>query len=80
MRQQSMQQWFDARGIEYIPSAGNFLTVCFGDSSMQIYQQLLERGIIVRPVGNYGMAEFLRISVGTPAQIEQLFAALDSLE
>ncbi len=76
---QSMQQWFDARGIEYIPSAGNFLTVCFGDSSMQIYQQLLERGIIVRPVGNYGMADFLRISVGTEPQLQQLYQVLREL-
>ena len=46
----------------------------------EIYLQgLLERGVIVRPVANYGMPDFLRISVGTPAQIEQLFAALDDL-
>jgi len=68
------------RGLYSIPSAGNFLTVRFGEQSQQIYQGLLQRGVIVRPVGNYGMAEFLRISVGTPAQIEQLFAALDALE
>jgi histidinol-phosphate aminotransferase len=68
------------RGLYSIPSAGNFLTVRFGANSQQIYQGLLQRGVIVRPVGNYGLPEFLRISVGTPAQIEQLFAALDALE
>ena len=70
---------FDQRGFAWIPSVGNFLTVRFGANSQQIYQGLLQRGVIVRPVGNYGLPEYLRISVGTPAQIEQLFAALDAL-
>ncbi len=70
---------FDQRGFEWIPSVGNFLTVRFGENSQQIYQGLLQRGVIVRPVGNYGLPEYLRISVGTPVQIEQLFAALDAL-
>ena len=74
-----LQAGFAQRGLYSIPSAGNFLTVRFGEQSQQIYQGLLQRGVIVRPVGNYGMADFLRISVGTPAQIEQLFAALDAL-
>ena len=74
-----MQQWFDAHGISYIPSVGNFVTVRFGDSSPQIYQGLLERGVIVRPVANYGMPDFLRISVGTEAQLERLFEALGEL-
>jgi histidinol-phosphate aminotransferase len=76
---QLMQAWFDKRGIDYIPSAGNFLTVRFGDNSIEIYQQLLERGVIVRPVGNYKLPDFLRISVGSNPQLEQMFAALEDI-
>ena len=68
----------DKRELYSIPSAGNFLTVEFGDRSSAIYQGLLERGVIVRPVANYDLPRFLRISVGTPAQIEQFFSALDA--
>ncbi len=75
----SMQQWFDQRGIEYIPSAGNFLTVRFGTNSPQIYQQLLQRGVIVRPVANYGLPEHLRISVGTEPQLQQLYRVLGEI-
>jgi histidinol-phosphate aminotransferase len=75
----SMQAWFDKHGIDYIPSVGNFLTVRFGDNSAEIYQQLLERGVIVRPVGNYNMPDFLRISVGSKPQLEQLFAVLEDV-
>lgn len=76
---ESMRQWFDAKGIEYIPSVGNFLTVRFGDSSPQVYQGLLERGVIVRPVANYEMPEFLRISVGTGEQLQQMYQALNQI-
>ena len=76
---QFMQAWFDKHGLDYIPSAGNFLTVRFGDDSARIYQGLLERGVIVRPVANYNMADFLRISVGSKPQLEQMFAALENI-
>ena len=76
---QRLRQGFDERGYYSIPSAGNFLTVRFGERSAEVYQGLLQRGVIVRPVANYGMPDFLRISVGTTAQIERLFAALDEL-
>jgi histidinol-phosphate aminotransferase len=76
---QSMQRWFDQRGIDYIPSAGNFLSVRFGDNSAQIFQALLQRGVIVRPVANYNMPDFLRISVGSKPQLEQMFAILEDI-
>ena len=76
---QRMQDWFTKRELYYIPSAGNFLTVGFGERSAAIYQALLERGIIVRPVANYDMPEFLRISVGSNAQVGQLFDVLDEI-
>jgi histidinol-phosphate aminotransferase len=74
-----MRQWFDERGIEYLPSVGNFLTVRLGDDCQRVHQSLLQRGVIVRPVANYGMPEFLRISVGTDAQLERLFGALGEI-
>jgi histidinol-phosphate aminotransferase len=61
---------FVAQSRASIPSAGNFLTVRFGANSPQIYQQLLQRGVIVRPVANYGLPEHLRISVGTEPQLQ----------
>lgn len=52
-------------GLKVIPSAGNFLLVHFGARAANVYQQLLEGGFIVRPVGGYGLAEYLRITVGS---------------
>lgn len=56
-----------ALGIEHVPSKGNFLLARVGDAA-RINQALLKRGVIVRPVANYGLPEFLRVSVGLPEQ------------
>ncbi|KXW56875.1 histidinol-phosphate transaminase [Ferrovum sp. PN-J185] len=51
-------------GLSFIPSVGNFLAIEVGANAPTIYQELLKRGVIVRPVANYNMPNFLRVSVG----------------
>jgi histidinol-phosphate aminotransferase len=71
---------FDQLGLEYLPSAGNFVLVKVGDDDQagaRINLALLKRGIIVRPVGNYGLPQWLRISIGLP---EENAAFLDALK
>ncbi len=74
-----LQQFCERKGLEYIPSVGNFLTVKFGAESPRVNRELMQRGVIVRPVANYGLPEFLRISVGTEEQLNLLFAALEDI-
>lgn len=61
------------------PSAGNFVLADTGADAQAWYAALLERGVIVRPVANYGLPRHLRISVGTPLQNERLLGALRDL-
>ena len=56
---------FDDMGLEFIPSKGNFICVDFEQPTDEIYQGLLNSGVIVRPIANYGMPNHLRISIGT---------------
>jgi histidinol-phosphate aminotransferase len=65
----------DALGLEHVPSKGNFLLAKVGDAA-RINLALLKSGVIVRPVGNYGLPEFLRVSVGLEAQNARFLAAL----
>ncbi|MCB1623007.1 MAG: histidinol-phosphate transaminase [Pseudomonadales bacterium] len=67
------------RGLEVAPSAGNFLLVRIGPAAAACYQRLLRAGIIVRPVGNYGLPEHLRITLGTIDENERLLAALTTV-
>ncbi len=76
MRQ--LTQGFEALGLDWIPSAGNFVCVRVGDAAA-VNAALLRRGIIVRPVANYGLAGYLRVSIGLPAQNARLLAALGEI-
>lgn len=75
----------EALDLDYIPSAGNFVCARFkdevGDSlgkrAAAVNQALLQQGVIVRPVANYGMAEYLRISIGTDEENAHLIEALN---
>lgn len=63
-----MTQWLvatQALGLRCLPSRGNFLCVDMGTEAMPIFQALLGEGVIVRPVGAYGLPNHLRISIGT---------------
>ena len=64
---QALEAGFRALGLSWVPSHANFLLVRVGDAG-RVYQQLLRRGVIVRPVANYGLPEWLRVTVGLPEE------------
>jgi len=66
-------------GLSFIPSWGNFLLIKMGDAAdagMQAFQALLAKGVITRPVANYGLPQWLRISIGTREENEKFIIAL----
>jgi len=80
--QQGLKQWESACKANewfYIPSVANFITIHVGEKADAIYQQLLHQGIIVRPLANYQMNEYLRISIGTQEQNQRCINALSQL-
>jgi histidinol-phosphate aminotransferase len=62
--------------LSAIPSAGNFLTIDLRRPAAPVYQALLQRGVIVRPVANYGLPNHLRVTVGTPSENERFLRTL----
>ena len=70
-----LQTTFDAMGLQYVPSYGNFVLVKVGDAN-GVNEKLLKAGVIVRPVGNYGLPEWLRITVGLPEENRIFLGAL----
>ena len=69
----------DDLGLDYIPSKGNFITFDTQVDGGEIFQSLLRRGIIVRPVANYGMPSFLRVSIGLECENARFIQALTAL-
>lgn len=74
MRQ--LTEGFKTLGLDWIPSAGNFVSVDLRREGLPIYEALLRLGVIVRPVANYEMPRHLRISIGTPAENARFLLAL----
>ena len=67
---------FARLGVEFVPGAANFVMVRVGDGR-RIFQEMLARKVIVRPLAGYGLNEWVRISVGTMEQNKQCITALN---
>ena len=63
-------------GFSYLAPSGNFLTFDCKEDSVAIYNYLLERGIITRPLHPYNMPNFLRVTIGTEEQNQRFFKEL----
>jgi len=73
-----LQSAFEKLGLEYVPSYANFVLVRVGDAA-RINQELLRRGVIVRPVAGDGLPQWLRVSVGLPNENQQFIDALTEI-
>ncbi|MEV4778378.1 histidinol-phosphate transaminase [Burkholderia sp. LMU1-1-1.1] len=76
---QQFTEAFNQLGLEFVPSYGNFVLVKVGNdpaAGARVNLSLLKQGVIVRPVGNYGLPEWLRVSIGLPQENAVLIAAL----
>lgn len=62
---QQLEAGLSALGLKWITSKGNFIAIDFQREAAPVNQALLERGVIVRPVKDYGLPTFLRVSIGT---------------
>ncbi|MEJ1966814.1 MAG: aminotransferase class I/II-fold pyridoxal phosphate-dependent enzyme [Gammaproteobacteria bacterium] len=67
------------KGIVVAPSQANFVFFDSGMSSVEMSKALLRDGIIVKPWLEFGYGRFIRASIGTPAENDQLIASLDRL-
>ncbi len=76
----------DRMGLEYIPSYGNFVSfkiarpaLSEAERAMGVYRRLLELGVIVRPVANYDMPGWLRVSIGLEEENDKFLSALQQI-
>jgi histidinol-phosphate aminotransferase len=63
-------------GLEHIPSHGNFVTFAVSDGPA-VNQKLLKQGVIVRPIGGYGLPNHLRVTIGLETENARFLAALE---
>ncbi|HYA36412.1 MAG TPA: histidinol-phosphate transaminase [Candidatus Binataceae bacterium] len=73
-----LEREFRRLGIPFVPSHANFILADVGDGAA-VYDKLLRKGVIVRPMGGYALARHLRISVGLPEENRKLVEALEQV-
>lgn len=59
---------FDNMGLEYTPSQANFVLINTNQDAAVVNEKLLKKGVILRPVANYGMPQHLRVSIGLESE------------
>jgi histidinol-phosphate aminotransferase len=73
---EQLRDGLTALDLTVLPSAANFLLCDLHRPAAPVSDALLRRGVIVRPVANYGLPNHLRISTGTSEQNERLLGAI----
>ncbi|MDK9726292.1 MAG: histidinol-phosphate transaminase [Sterolibacteriaceae bacterium MAG5] len=63
-------------GLEHIPSHGNFVTFAVADGAA-VNRKLLQQGVIVRPIGGYGLPNHLRVTIGLERENARFLEALE---
>ncbi|MFA5118196.1 MAG: histidinol-phosphate transaminase [Candidatus Omnitrophota bacterium] len=58
----------DQMGLRYVPSVANFILIDTGRDGVKLFQELLKKGVIVRDMQQYGLKDFIRVSIGTMSE------------
>lgn len=74
-----LEEGLTSLGLNFLPSAGNFLSIdCKMDSNF-LFQKLQQHGIIVRPLHPYGLSNYLRVTIGTQQQNNRFLKQLKEI-
>jgi histidinol-phosphate aminotransferase len=74
-----LEKAFAKRGVAYWPSVTNFILFDLERSGAEVTQQLLQKGVIVRPMAGYGLPTCIRVTVGLPDQNDRFLTAFDEV-
>ncbi len=68
-------------GFNPIKSVTNFIALKTGsaEKSQFLYENLLNEGVIIRPLSTNEMPDFIRISIGTPEEMDHFFQAMNKV-
>lgn len=74
-----LYQELDKLGLTSVPSAANFILVRFHTNVSTIFQRLLKKGVIIRPMNAYKLSAYGRITIGTRAENIRLLQTLKNV-
>ena len=62
--------------LTWVPSVTNFVLINVERDGAEIFQALLRKGVIVRPMIEYNYPTYIRVTIGTPEENERFIRAL----
>lgn len=71
-----LYQILEQMGIQYVPSVTNFILINVGKDCMAVFKDMLKLGVIVRDMQQYGLNNFIRVTIGTPEENKKFISAL----
>ncbi len=66
-------------GIAYLPSVANFILIDVGKDSVCVFKEMLKYGVIIRDMKQYGLKNFIRVTVGTKRENERFIKVLKKI-
>ena len=63
-------------GLGYVLSVTNFILVDVGRNSQEVFNSCLKFGVIVRDMVQYGLANFIRVTIGTQKENQRFLRVL----
>jgi histidinol-phosphate aminotransferase len=63
-------------GLRYFPTQTNFFLIDVEQDAKRVFENMLQRGVIIRPMTAYGYPTYIRVNVGLPAENQRLVEAL----
>lgn len=74
-----LYQAFQKRNIKYIPTLANFILIEVPIRGEEIFEKLLKEGVIVRPLKEYELENYIRVTIGRPKENKKFIQALDKI-
>lgn len=71
-----LEERFRSLGLEFLPTQANFICFRTDRPAVDVHEDLLKQGVIVRPLRSFGLDHWTRVTIGTPEQNERFLAAL----
>lgn len=63
-------------GVAYVPSVANFILIDAGRDGVEVFREMLKSGVIVRDMKQYGLKNFIRVTIGTKKENERFIKVL----
>jgi len=76
---QFLYKAFEEMGLSFVPSVANFVLLDVGKDCLEVFKDLLKQGVIVRDMKQYGLNNFVRVTIGTPQENIKFVKALKKI-